>query len=223
MDRRDRIAAAALAHAGCSEVHNVDLYNEIVVRPVDRTPTVLPYYDRNPRLSTCSLTAIGALRLAGCEEPECLSTYFPASGGMRDAFSDLQALARRFGAWTGSSPPVAPMKKGDVWVIVDAQGSDGHMGTCTDDAVVAPDGSWSVPTVEGGQVPVNDSGALVAGSSAIAAFSGIHARHFVRDGARMRLGARYLLGYASAALLPIPDDLSPDPGDPPAAAAKLAA
>lgn len=208
-DRRDRIAAAALAHTGCSDVLHLDIYNEVVVRPADAGE--LPYYDHDATLSTCALFAIGCLRLAGCEEPECVAPYV-RPGALRDAMVDIQTLARRFSAWVSSSPPVPPLHKADIWIIANAAGMCAHTGVCTADAIVNVDGSWTVATAEGGQFDGK-------GSTAIGSFT----RTFVRSGAGMKLGQRFLLGYASADRMPIPDDLAPDPGDPPAAAAKLAA
>ena len=43
-----------------------------------------------------------------------------------------------------------------------------------------------------------------------AAFQGANARHFVKQGAGWKLGDRWLLGYASAASMPVPDDASDD-------------
>lgn len=204
MDRGERLAAIALAHAGCSEILHQDVYIDVVVRPVDRTPEHQAYYTENLQLSTCALTAVGLLRLAGCVEPECTETYLPTGRPMRNAFVDVQTLARRCGAWVTSSPPVPTFKRGDIWIIVDpATGGDGHMGTCTSDAILNTDGSWTVNTVEGGQLPVDASGHAQRGSSAIMAFT----RHFVRSGAHMMLGARCLLGYASAGSMPVPDDV----------------
>lgn len=210
-DRRDRIAAAALSHAGCSDVLHPDVYEDIVVRPVDRTAALRGYYYGNAKLSTCALTVVGAWRLAGCEEPECIESYLPAGKPMRNAMADIQRLARRFdGAWVSSSPPVPPLQKGDAFVIGDATGMDGHVGIVVEDAIVTP-GVWIAKTVEGGQ---SDG----KGSSAIGAFT--RTWHFT--GGRWMLGARYLLGYASAGSLPVPDDLAPDPGDPPTAAKSAA-
>ena len=129
-DRRDRIAAAALAHVDCCAHLNLDRYNEIIVRPADNSPSTLRYYDDNPQLSTCALFAIGCLRLAGCQEAECTARYLPAHGPMRNAVADVQALARRFGAWVTSSAPTPPLRRGDVWIIVDDKG--GRMFVCSD-------------------------------------------------------------------------------------------
>lgn len=38
MSPGERIAAAAASHAGCSCVLYVDVYTDVVIRPVDRTP-----------------------------------------------------------------------------------------------------------------------------------------------------------------------------------------
>lgn len=200
-DRRDRIAAAALAHAGCSDVLHPDIYEDIVVRPVDRTAALRGYYFGNAQLSTCALTAVGAWRLAGCEEPECLESYLPVGKPMRNAMADVQAVARRYpGGWVTGCAPVPPLQKGDVFVIGDQHGMDGHVGVIVEDAVVTP-GQWVTKTVEGGQ---SDG----KGSSAIGAFT--RTWHFTAG--RWMLGARFLLGYASAGSLPIPDGMAPDPG-----------
>lgn len=209
-DRRNRIAQAAAAHVGCSETTQTDLYNDVIVRPVDNKPALLGYYDRNKSLSTCALFAIGVLRLAGCTEPECVGTYFPG-GSMRNAMADIQALARRFGAWvSGSSGPVVPPKMGDIWIICDDHQMDAHTGVCLTDAVLTsstdvsePGGKWLVDTAEGGQFNAGDGS-----SSAIGRFS----RTWRNVGNRWMLGQRYLLGYASADKMPVPD--TPDDGSP---------
>lgn len=192
-DRRDRIAQAAIAHSGCSALMNADVYQDVVIRPVDRVPQKLAYYDDNAKLSDCALYAIGTLRLAGCTEPECTASYLPERGPMRDAMSDIQALSRRFGAWTTSSPPVPPMQKGDVWIIADQHGSDAHTGVLTEDAVVTGETMTTVGC-EGGQYDGR-------GSTAIATFK----RGWKLVGGRWMLGNRYLLGYASADRMPVPD------------------
>lgn len=194
MDRRDRIVAAARAHTGCSAQQDQDRYVDAVVREADRTTDKLPYYLANPPLSTCALAALGWLRLSGCVEPECLSSYLPALGHLRDAFVDLQALARRFDAWVGGGLPIALPRAGDIWIIVNEHGGDGHMGTCIADAVSAPSG-FTVSTIEGGQFDGR-------GSTAI---GGPYARNFVNRSGRLWLGDRYLLGYASAGAMPVPE------------------
>ena len=205
MDRRQKIAAAALAHADCSSVLNVPLYTEAVIRPVDRTDRLHSFYFGNKDQSTCALAAVGFLRIAGCEEDECVGTYFPPSGE-RNAMQDIQELAKRCGAWRAEAPDMPPMKQGDVWVIANSQGMDAHTGVCTADAVVAADVSWTVPTVEGGQVPTDEHGRAVAGEGCTAQLA--FTRHFVKNGARWMLGNRYLIGYASADALPVPDDMT---------------
>jgi hypothetical protein len=201
MAREDRIAAQALAHAGCSEHHNVDRYMDIIVRESDRTPAMLPYYLHNEKLSTCALAALGCLRDAGCVEPECVAPY---KFGM--AVADVQSLARRFDAWVSSSPPLPPLKRGDIWIIVNDVGQNPHVGICTSDAVVSAGGaSWIVETVEGGQRDEDhdDQGQKVpAGSSAILKFT----RTFRQDGTKWRLGSRYILGIADGSKMPVPDD-----------------
>lgn len=208
-DRRDAIAQAALSHVGCSEVLHVDVYADVIIRPVDRTPQLAGYYEKNPKLSTCALFVMGVLRLAGCTADEACATYFPAAHPMRNAMADAQNLARRFGAWVTSSPPVPAMKKGDIWIIGDAQGMDAHTGVCTADAVVNPDGSWTVQTAEGGQTAYDENHrpSAAGGSSGIEAFT----RHFVPSGNRMMDGQRFLLGYASADKMPVPDGFTPGP------------
>jgi len=203
MDRRDRIAAAATSHAGCSDVLHPEIYEDIVVRPVDRTPALRGYYYGNAKLSTCSLTVIGAWRLAGCEEPECLESYLPAGKATRDSMVDIQRVAARYGAWVSSSPPIPVMQLGDAWIISDLAGGDAHTGLCVSVPAVNPDGQITFVSIEGGQYDGK-------GSTAIGRFT----RTLTREGARLKMGQRYLLGYASAGALPIPDSNAPDLGDP---------
>lgn len=203
MSRGERIAELARAHAGCSCVLHVDIYTDVIIRPVDRTALKTPYYINDPKLSTCALFAIGALRLAGCAEDECVATYLPGGGRVRDAMVDIQALARRCGAWVSANSPVAAPKAGDIWIIADAQGMDAHTGVCVEDAVPGPDSTWQAMTCEGGQFDGK-------GSSAIGAFS----RTFHFTGNRWMLGSRFLLGYASAEKMPVPDDDPAPPSDP---------
>jgi hypothetical protein len=190
--RRDLIADAARSHAGCSALVNSGLYEDVIVRPVDRSGPARAYYFANPGPSTCALFSIGALRLAGCSEQECVAPYLGPP--MRNAMVDIQRLARRFSAWCTSSPPVPPMLRGDIWIVTDDSGNDAHTGVCVEDSTVGSDGSWTVMTVEGGQFDGR-------GSTAISAFS----RRFFQQGNRMRLGTRYLLGYASADKMHIPE------------------
>lgn len=210
MSRGARIAQIALAHVGCSEDKDVDRYNDVIVRPVDRTPALIGYYDRNPRLSTCSLFAVGCLRLAGIQEPETVGTYFPG-GSMRNSMVDLQTLAARHSAWITGSAPVPPPKQGDCIIVADDHGMDAHAIVCVADAVVgsspdvnAPGATWVLQTVEGGQLAPGGS------SSAIEAFT----RTFRCVANRWMLGSRYLLGYVRAEALPIPDDGDPLPANP---------
>lgn len=191
--RGSRIADAARAHAGCSAVLLPDLYEDIVVRPTDRIAPARGYYFASPGPSTCALAAVGALRLAGCDEAECVAPYMPSGHAMRNAMVDIQTLARRFGAWVTSSPPVPPLQHGDIWIITDDIGGNAHVGVCLADATMTP-GAMTVQTLEGGQFDGKGSTAL-----------GTFTRTFVPQGARWRLGVRYLLGYASAAKMPIPD------------------
>jgi hypothetical protein len=194
MARRDLIAQIALAHAGASATLKTDVYRHVVVRPADFCPPKLRYFDNNPVLETSALFVLGCLRLAGCTEPECTASHLPENGPVRNAMVDIQQLGRRFGAWVTSSPPVPIMRKGDIWIVADAVGGAAHTGICTSEAGQADDGSWSVATAEGGQPDGK-------GTTAIGTFT----RSWGREGARLKLGDRYLIGYVSAERLPIPD------------------
>lgn len=213
-DRRARIAQAAASHVGCSDVLNVPLYNEVIVRPVDNKPALLGYYDRNKGLSTCALFAIGVLRLAGCTDAECTGTYFPG-GSLRNAMVDIQVLATRYGAWVSGGNPVDPPKTGDIWIIADDHRMDAHTGVCLTDAVYGSSSditggaaTWTVDTAEGGQL------ASDGGSTAIQRFT----REWKCVANRWMLGQRFLLGYVSAAKMPVTDtpigDDSPLPANP---------
>lgn len=200
IDNGTIIANIALSYVGCSEDDNINTYNDVIVRPADRVPALLGYYDRNPHLSTCALFAIGCLRLAGLDEPETTGTYFPG-GSMRNAMVDLQTLARRHQAWVSASVPVYAPSKGDIWIISDSSGMNAHTGVCiTSPAIFVLNStpSWSMVTVEGGQAAPGGS------SSAIASFS----RTLHQVGNRWMLGSRYLLGYIRAAALPIPQGVT---------------
>ena len=193
-DRGSVIAAVALAHAGSSSVLHPAVYQDVVRRPADAGPMLDQFYLHNRDMSSCALFAVGCLRLAGCAEPEVCAPYFPGHGQPeRDAIVDIQDLARRFRAWVTASPPVPLFKAGDIWIIANAAGADGHVGVCVADATASPDGLRVVQTCEGGQYSGSDS-------SAIGAFT--RTWHLVAN--RWMLGTRYLLGYASAELLPIP-------------------
>ncbi len=201
MDRRDRIAQAALAHAGCSAVTDVPRYVDAVIRPADDNPVGRAYFCDNRALSTCGVCEMRFLGLAGCTEPECVAPY---THPLRNAFSDLRNLAARFGAWVSGGMPAPPMQRGDIWIIVNDDGGDGHMGVCVGDAVASASG-WLVDTVEGGQLDARGSSTAIGGP---------FARHFVPRGNRLYLGARYLLGYASADRMPVPDLAATDPVQP---------
>lgn len=214
MSRRDRIAKAALTHAGSSSIVQVSLYEDVVRRPADAGPAFDDFYLHNKLMSSCALFALGCLRLCGCTEPECVAPYFPKGGPERDAMADIQKLARRFNAWTSASMPMDLPKAGDIWIIADENENDAHTGVCVSDAVRAsspdvnaPGATFTVSTVEGGQYSGRDS-------SAISAFS----RTFRCVNNRWALGKpgqeRYLLGYATAGSLPVPDDDPAPPSDP---------
>jgi hypothetical protein len=78
---------------------------------------------------------------------------------------------------------------------------DAHVGVCVADAVAQGDGTRVVNTVEGGQFSGSDS-------SAIEAFT--RTWHLV--GGRWALGDRFLVGFAVADKMPVPDGFAPDPG-----------
>jgi hypothetical protein len=136
-------------------------------------------------------------------------SYIPEGGVERNAMVDIQTMARRSGAWVPAFKAMPPLKMGDVWIIDNAVG-DAHTGVCTSDAIVQSDGSWLVETAEGGQEPVDAQGRAVGGqgSSAVKGFAGANARHIVWNAAigKWMMGQRWLIGYASADALPVPDD-----------------
>jgi hypothetical protein len=194
-ERGQRIADVATRHIDCSSRQNVAVYQDVVRRPSDADPMFDQFYLHNKDMSSCGLFAVGALRLAGCTEPECVAPYFPKGGPERDAVADVQMLARRVGAWVTSSPPVPPFEAGDVWIVANDLGADAHVGVCVADEVAQPDGTRVVDTCEGGQFSGSDS-------SAIGAF----VRTWRYVGNRWMLGNRYLVGFARASSLPIPDE-----------------
>jgi hypothetical protein len=189
MERAARIAQIALENAPCSPFdQDLARYLSLFSRPGE-SPAARAYY-LQPGLSTCALTVLAVLRLAGCLEPEVVDPYYP--GRIGKAFTDVQVLAGRFGAWQAALP--SPLLAGDVWVITAMGGSDGHMGLAVTDQ--GPDGS--VGTVEGGQLSGTHGG-----SSAVGAFT----RHVVRSpGGVWMMGARKVFGVARGYLLPVPDD-----------------
>jgi hypothetical protein len=208
VNSREKLAAFARGHAGCSSVLQVAMYVEGCIRLVDRVPRTHSFYFNNSKLSTCAIFVCECHAACGSEEPEFVSTYLPLTGGVRDAMVDIENVAYRFKAWVVPSKTMAPLRMGDVWIVDNAAG-DAHTGICVSDAVVQPDGSWVVETVEGGQVPVDASGHAVGGqgSSAVLAFTGAQARRLVWNGAHWMMGARYLYGCTNADKMPVPDDV----------------
>ncbi len=190
------VAQIALAHVDCSAVEHVDVYTDVIIRPADRTGRLLAFYTRDPQLSTCALFVCGCLRLAGIDEPETTGSYFPPGGGERDAMVDIQTLSRRHGAWVYATEQPPALQAGDAWIIGYSGGRDAHTGICTADAVIDGD-SVHVATAEGGQ-------ASTMGSTAQQAFQ----RTLTKVGGKWLMGQRQLLGWASAAKLPVvvPED-----------------
>ena len=190
------MVAAAQTAVGLSafdaDPAKVAKYLQFLTRPLDLASSAAYY--RSPGLSTCALTVLAAWRLAGCTDLECTAPYYP--GRIGKAFSDVQVLAGRYGAWEQGKQ--APLRAGDAWVIVDGQGGDGHMGLAVADEV---DGV--VATVEGGQLDPR------GGSTGIGAFT----RRLVRQGAGSGIvwlmGARHIFGVVRAVNLPIPDTNAP--------------
>lgn len=182
MDRGPRVAAAALAAAPWADVPT------LLQRPND-PPAARAYYATT---STCALSVLTWWRLAGMDEPEVTDAYFP--GRVGQAFANVLAVARRFGAWVPTVPGVAPvLEAGDAWIITDDKGGDGHMGIVTARQVFVGD---PLATVEGGQGPTGLQ---------IGAFS----RHLAPSGGKWAMGSRFLLGVVRAANLPIPDSNDP--------------
>ena len=186
------IADVATAHVGASATKLTALYDDVVVRPVDRIGRMHKFYYSDRLLSTCGLFVLGCWRLAGVDEPETTASYDPPGGPERDAFVDEENLAMRYGAWVRPTPGHAPdIREGDAWIITDAAGGDGHTGIATSDF---DPHSGIVATVEGGQGDV-------MGSTGTGAFS----RLLVPDQAgRWMMGHRYLYGWIRAELLPVP-------------------
>lgn len=187
-DRTQRISQIALSQAAGLSAFDADpsKYFAFITRPLDPASARAYYADKS--LSTCALTVLAVWRLAGCTDTECAAPYYP--GRVGKAFSDVQTLAARYGAWTPGKP--APLRAGDAWVIVDAHGSDGHTGLAVGDENLA-DGT--VATVEGGQLDAR------GGSTAIGAFT----RRLTLVGGLWMMGARHIYGVARGDLLPIPD------------------
>ena len=198
------VAGIAIAHSGCSSrgptPADVDRYAERIVRPSDpQTAAARAYYLQNPSLSTCGLTVLGCWRLAGLLDAEVAGAYYP--GRVGQAFSNMETVASRYGAWEGGAPR-GLLLAGDVWIITDAAGGDGHTGIATTDIDPA---TGLVQTVEGGQ-------ADVMGSTGTGAFT----RALRLVGGVWLMGTRRLYGWTRAELLPIP--LATAPTDPAPAA-----
>ena len=126
------VAGIAIAHSGCSSrgptPADVDRYAELIVRPSDpQTTAARAYYLQNPSLSTCGLTVLGCWRLAGLPDAEVAGAYYP--GRVGQAFSNMETVASRYGAWEGGAPR-GLLLAGDVWIITDAAGGDAHTGLC---------------------------------------------------------------------------------------------
>jgi len=188
--------AAPLLVEEVVSVEHLDVYTDIIIRPVDRTGRLLAFYTKDPQLSTCALAVVGAWRLAGIDEAETTGTYFPPGGGERDAMVDIQTLSRRAGAWVEATEEPPALQAGDAWIIAYPGGKDAHTGIATSDATVEGD-VVHVATVEGGQ-------AATMGSTASEAFQ----RTLTKIGGKWMMGQRELLGWASAAKLPVevPED-----------------
>ena len=126
--RGARIARIALVFEGCSARADPERYLSLMLRPSD-TVSMRAYYLNQPfsgSFSTCGLTVLAVWRLAGCQEPEVVRGYVAGR-----AFSDLETVAMRAGAWEAGKP-ASPLKAGDAFVIVDGSG-DGHVGLCVRD------------------------------------------------------------------------------------------
>jgi len=208
MDIGPRLAQIALAYAPCSARGPDDAarerYAQLLIRPSDPATTAgRAYYLQNPALSTCALAVLAFWRLAGCAVPEVVDPYYPDRVGR--AFSDVCAVAVRCGAWRVGCP--VPLAAGDVFVLADDSGNDGHMGL-----VVGDQGGLEAPfaTIEGGQFDGK-------GSTAVGGFMRrlVEGRPSASTPARRWLmGSRYVIGTIDASLLPIPDLATPDTGDP---------
>ena len=196
------VAAVATAHVGGSATKRPDIYEDVVVRPVDRVGRIHPFYYSDPRLSTCALFVVGCWRLAGIDAPETTASYCPPGGPERDAFVDEEVLAGRYGAFVRASSAAPTICQGDAWIITDAAGGDGHTGIATTDLDPT---TLQMGTVEGGQ-------ADVMGSTGTGAFT----RTLRLVGGVWLMGTRRLYGWTRAELLPIP--LATAPTDPAPAA-----
>ena len=194
------VAGIAIAHSGCSSrgptPADVDRYAERIVRPSDpQTAAARAYYLQNPSLSTCGLTVLGCWRLAGLLDAEVAGAYYP--GRVGQAFSNMETVASRYGAWEGGAPR-GLLLAGDVWIITDAAGGDAHTGLCVVDQV----DPGVMATVEGGQFDGK-------GSTAIGSFQRTLA---TSPNGAVFMGQRHFYGVIRAAALPVPIPLPDVPG-----------
>jgi hypothetical protein len=200
MDPRVAMATIALKHAPCSARQSVEVYTDLIVRPSDRNPKALSYFlgHGGSPPSTCALTALGVLRLAGVDDKLLTDPYKPGN-----AMQDLQNVASHKGALVRNpKPPDGVLHNADCWII-DSDSGDAHAGICVSEASMQPDGSYLIDTVEGGQGP---------DSSAVEYFVG---RHLVPKGGRWYMGARYVICQVVAdklGLIDVPDaNVNPEP------------
>jgi hypothetical protein len=194
-DHRQKIAAAALTHQPCSAHNNTALYVDIIVPPPDRTPGRIEYFTGPHPPSTCALLADGALRLAGVTDEPFAGHYVIGT-----AIANLDNVAAHHGALRQGTPDRA-LHTGDICIIDNGTGADAHVMVMVGEANIKEDGSYTVNTVEGGQLP---------DSSGIAAFT----RTLTTDSTGKRYcGHRFVVAWIDADALGIGDDMAPDTGD----------
>jgi hypothetical protein len=201
LDHRQKIAAAAKAHAPCSAHVHPEVYIDIVVPPADRVPGRIEYFTGPKPPSTCALAADGALRLAGVTDQPFAGHYVVGT-----AIANLDNVAAHHKALRLGTPD-RPLHTGDISIIDDGSGKDAHVITFTGE----PDATnfevehgapgYMVDTVEGGQLP---------DSSGIEAFT----RSMVEQNGKVYCGHRFVVAWIDADALGIGDDTSADAGDP---------
>lgn len=184
--RGEIIADVAKRFIGVGTSHDTDEYLMVMAGPGDQTARMKMYFLAGP--STCALFARGVWRLCGVDNPILLDTY-----KIGQAVSDIQAISSHYGAWQRYNVDALPPKQGDVWIIDSTHNSNPHVGICVSEPVQGEYDTWTVDTVEGGQVP---------NSSYVRAFT---RTFYLKSDQQTYLGERHLIGWAKASLMPIPE------------------
>jgi hypothetical protein len=195
----DRFVRAALLAVGASATKNVPLFTRVVIRPLDRNAAKLPYYLKDPDLSTCQLLQMALARIV-------TGTLFLAPYVPSKASEEQEKAYAPFGAMTtpalGCEMPLK--KRSDGFWIANAAGGDLHASTCIADPIRIDDDHYTVETVEGGQEDA-------MGWTMTERFSD-PPRSLVRKNGLWMMGERHIIRVIDHSLLPAPYLPMPTPG-----------